>query len=135
MSCAEPSATAFPVEISTGNVTPLLHEIRHALAAWLDSGEATCIDLRGLPMAPGEEQRIIDTLGQGEVSIRIAAMGTSEVRETRFSGVWLITHHNEADEIIGRFIEITNMPAIVLAQRQDMEDGLEQLQDELAREE
>ena len=33
----------------TGNVTPLLHEIRHALAALLESDEQTVIDLRAMP--------------------------------------------------------------------------------------
>ena len=50
-------AIAVNIEAATGNVPPLLHEIRHALKR-LALGEAgTSIDLRGLPLAPGEEER------------------------------------------------------------------------------
>ncbi len=55
-------ATEFRVEAGealTHNVAPLLHEIRHGLARLLETGAATIIDLRSIPMAPGEEERII----------------------------------------------------------------------------
>ena len=42
----------------TYNVQPLLHEIRHALARLLDDGGHTVIDLRSLPLAPGEEEQL-----------------------------------------------------------------------------
>ena len=35
----------------TRNVKPLLHEIRHALDALLDSGARSVIDLRSMPLA------------------------------------------------------------------------------------
>ena len=59
---------AVTVEHSTGNVVPLLHEIRHALERLVDSGEPTMIDLRGIPLAPGEEDALESALGSGEVT-------------------------------------------------------------------
>ena len=56
------------VAARTGNVEPLLHEIRHALANLLNYEQESCIDLRSLPLAPGEQQELLDILGQGEVS-------------------------------------------------------------------
>ena len=126
-----PIENALKVEIGgyqTGNIPPLLHEIRHALGQLLDTGEATTIDLRGLPMAPGEQQRLLDFLGQGEISAQMDALGNSEIMETSFSGIWLITHYNANDEIMGKFIEITRMPEILKAQAADMEDALASLQ-------
>lgn len=131
MGYADATIDVLPVEVGTGNVLPLLHEIRHALQAWLEHGEAASIDLRRLPLAPGEEQRIIDTLGEGEVRVAIDAMGPSEIIETRFAGVWLVTHRNTDDAIIGRFIEITAMPAIALSQAEDAREGLARLQESL----
>ena len=62
-----PAGNPLKVEIGgyqTGNVLPLLHEIRHALRQLLDTGETTSIDLRGLPMAAGEQERLIGFLGK-----------------------------------------------------------------------
>jgi len=53
------------VERSTGNVVPLLHEIRHALERLADTGECTAIDLRSLPLAPGEGDVLESMLGEG----------------------------------------------------------------------
>lgn len=104
----------------TWNVEPLLHEIRHALQALADTGETGIIDLRSIPLAPGEEDKIIAILGCGEVQAQIAALGPSDVTETRYPGVWLVTHYNEERDIIGRFIEITRMPEILRSQHADI---------------
>ncbi len=116
----------------THNVVPLLHEIRHGLARLLESNAATTIDLRGIPMAPGEEDRIVGELGQGEVQARMSALGPSEIVETRFPGVWLVTHYNSENEVIGKFIEVCDMPQILKAQTEDIREGLAQLTAQLA---
>lgn len=111
----------------TGNVKPLLHEIYHALNKLLESGDPTTIDLRALPLAPGEEEQIERVLGTGEVTAELDALGTSEIKESRFSGIWMIVHYNANREIIGKFIEITSIPAILKSQREDINDSLENL--------
>ena len=115
----------------TWNVQPILHEIKHALRKLTEGGESSIIDLRSIPLAPGEEDTIINTLGCGEVHARLNALGPSEIIETRFAGVWLITHYNEDNSIIGRFIEITALPDILKSQAEDMEFALAQLESEL----
>jgi hydrogenase-1 operon protein HyaF len=115
----------------TWNVQPILHEIRHALRKLIDSGNNSIIDLRSIPLAPGEEDTIINTLGCGEVHARLNALGPSEIVETRFAGVWLISHYNEDNSIIGRFIEITALPDILKSQAEDMAFALAQLESEL----
>ena len=79
----------------------------------------------------GEEDTIIDTLGCGEVHAKLNALGPSEIYETRFAGVWLITHYNEESSIIGRFIEVTRFPDILKSQQEDMTISLDQLEHEL----
>jgi hydrogenase-1 operon protein HyaF len=115
----------------TWNVKPILHEIRHALFELLDSGNTSIIDLRSIPLAPGEEETIINALGQGEVHARLDALGRSDIVETMYSGVWLVTHYNENEAVIGRFIEITELPVILKSQREDMSDALKELTQEL----
>ena len=113
------------------NVKPILHEIRHALQALIDSGVCSIIDLRSIPLAPGEEETIINALGHGEVHARLDALGRSDIYETVYSGVWLVTHYNENEAVVGRFIEITELPAILKSQREDMSDALKELTQEL----
>jgi hydrogenase-1 operon protein HyaF len=116
----------------TFNVEPLLHEIRHGLKRLLETAAATIIDLRSIPLAPGEEERIISELGTGEVQARMSALGPSEIRETRFPGVWLVTHYNSDNEVIGKFIEVCDIPQILKAQAEDIRDGLARLTARLA---
>ena len=118
-------ATRSRVEISaeadlTHNVRPLLHEIRHALQQLSQTGETHVIDLRRIPMAPGEEARILELLGEGEIKATLTVLGRSTIIETAYVGVWIITHYNESDEILGRFIEITDAPAILKSQKEEI---------------
>jgi HupH hydrogenase expression protein, C-terminal conserved region len=115
------------VEQASGNITPLLHEIRHALERLLAQDEATAIDLRSLPLAPGELERIEALLGAGEVAAELDALGPSSVRETAFPGVWITTHSNADGEIVGKLIEVTRIPTILLSQDVDIRAGIAQL--------
>jgi hydrogenase-1 operon protein HyaF len=116
----------------TGNLIPLLHEIRHALSRWLERGEAHVMDLRSIPLAPGEEDSLLEQLGVGEVNARLSVMGPSDVIETRYPGVWLITHYNESENITGRFLEVCEVPDILKSQAEDSRAGLERLEKDLS---
>jgi len=115
----------------TRNVEPILHEVRHALEKLLSNAESSIIDLRSIPLAPGEEEYIIETLGQGEVNARLDALGPSEIYETKYAGVWLVTHFNENDSIVSRFIEVTLLPDVLKSQREDIVHALSELETEL----
>ncbi len=127
------SLDAIPVttEVATGNVEPLLHEIRHALKRLSEGGDGTVIDLKCLPLAPGEEERIEEALGQGEVRAEIDALGPTLVRETSYPGVWLVTHRNTEQVVVGRFIEVTHIPELLKSQQADIENGANKLEIEL----
>jgi hydrogenase-1 operon protein HyaF len=116
----------------THNVEPLLHEIKHALARLLEHGETSVIDLRSIPLAPGEEEIIIDRLGRGEVSAQLQALGPSEFIETRYTGVWLVTHFNDDNAIVSRFIEITRIPDVLKSQHQDIIHAVAALESDLS---
>jgi hydrogenase-1 operon protein HyaF len=126
---AQSKLAEFAIEVGvtrTLNVQPLLHEIRHALAQLLEQGKETVIDLRGIPLAPGEEVAIEQALGEGEVRATLSALGPSEIRETSFPGVWLVTHYNN-NQIVGKFVEVAAVPALLMSQTEDMAAGLERL--------
>ncbi len=118
-------------EVVTGNVEPLLHEIRHALKRLAAGEEGTTIDLKGLPLAPGEEERIEETLGVGEVRAEVDALGPTVIRDTSYPGVWLITHKNADDAVVARFIEVTYIPELLRSQQADIDAGIVRLEDAL----
>jgi len=124
-------AITLRADYETGNVRPLLHEIRHALARLQAGGEGTVIDLASLPLAPGEERRIEEALGTGEVRVELDALGPSTIVETSYPGVWLVTHRNTENEVIGRLIEVARIPALVASQQEDIAAGLARLVSEL----
>lgn len=123
---------AVTLEHPTGNVRPLLAEIRHALERLIDTGEPTAIDLRSIPLAPTEEAEIVEALGEGEVRAELHVLGPSEIRETAIGGVWLVTHRNASGEIAGKFIEVTRMPQILESQEADMLRGMAILAEKLS---
>ena len=127
---SDPVAVKFNIQSGddlTFNVKPLLHEVKHALDNLIETGHTTIIDLRSIPLAPGEEDKILNTLGQGEVKAQLNALGLSEVNETQYAGVWTVTHYNDEDEIISRFIEVTTMPEILCSQTEDIMDAYSRL--------
>ncbi len=120
---SETGAIKFNIQIGdelTQNVKPLLHEVKHGLEKLIETGKITVIDLRSIPLAPNEEDKILNILGQGEVVAKLDALGLSEVVETKYTGVWLVTHYNDEDHIISRFIEVTTMPEILCSQTEDI---------------
>ncbi len=115
----------------TWNVMPLLNEVKHALDSLIKNNETTVIDLRSIPLAPGEEDKILDALGQGEVQSQLDALGPSDIIETQYAGVWVVTHYNDENEIIGRFIEITTIPDILRSQQEDVVEAYNRLTESL----
>jgi len=115
----------------TWNVLPLLHQIKHAIDNLLENNVNEVIDLRSIPLAPGEEDNLLKILGQGEVKAQLNALGPSEILETQFNGVWLITHYNDENEIVSRHIEVTFMPDILFSQKQDIESACQRLNEKL----
>jgi len=115
------------VESATGNVLPILHEIRHALDRLVADGSEGIIDLRAIPLAPGEEDRILEVLGSGEVRAEFESLGRSEILESSYAGCWIVTHYDPAGAIKARFIEVTRIPEILKSQSADIADGLERL--------
>jgi hydrogenase-1 operon protein HyaF len=113
---------------SIGNIAALLAEISTMLEQLLSRGTGSMIDLKSLPLSPQEYEQLRLTLGQGEVTARLEAIGLSEIIETHYPGVWWVTHYNVEGDIIADMIEIASVPAILHSQPEDMQAGLERLQ-------
>ena len=120
------------------NVRAILQEIAAMLEALVESGadavsgETRAIDIRSLPLLPGDYEALEDALGTGEVSAEFdGGYGPTEIFETGISGVWWIKHFNEEGEIGAEFIEIASIPEILLSQEDDIRESLTTLQERL----
>jgi len=131
MSNIEPISS--PIPYSRGNIEPILHEVIHALDRLLDVDEPTVIDLASLPFGPGELDQMEERLGIGELTAELNALGKSTIRETAYPGVWWVEHRNIEGDIVGRYIEITRAPEILMSQDADIGAGRAQLGDSLER--
>jgi hydrogenase-1 operon protein HyaF len=119
------------VAYSVGNIRALLAEIIARLEKLANDGTTGSIDLNSLPLAPAEYEQLRQLLGQGEVSARIEAIGPSEIIETRYPGVWWVTHYNVEGDIVADMLEITAIPEIFKSQPEDIITGLELLRAQL----
>jgi len=115
----------------SGNADPILYEIQSLLNDLVMSGKSASIDLRSLPLLPGDYEQLKEVLGQGEVSATIDAMGPTQVRETAIHGVWWVTHYNSDETVIAELIEVTTMPEILRTHPADARVGLDLLQSRL----
>jgi hydrogenase-1 operon protein HyaF len=122
------------IPMGSGNPQAILAELETALRALLETGKEHSIDLRSLPLAPGEIDYLRDALGTGEVRIDVDALGPSRIVETAIRGVWWVTHRNALDQVMAEFLEVSFCPDIVRAQRDDVRDSLGDLNVRLAEE-
>jgi hydrogenase-1 operon protein HyaF len=118
----------------SGNATALMNELEKLLDAFVQRGEVASVDLRSLPLTARDHDELREALGVGAVVVRVDAIGPSDARETRYPGVWWVTHFDDAGSVVAELIEITPVPQIVVAPMEDVAAGLARLRDDLAGE-
>ena len=101
-------------------VMAILQELQTMLETLLETGDQNYVDIRSIPLMPGEMENLKQILGSGEVDAIISALGPTHVTETSIPGIWWVTHKNAADEIISEFIEVTDLPEILKTQHHDL---------------
>lgn len=135
-----PKLESIPIRVETapgeaqswGNALPVLHEIRHALKRLADGGARTQIDLGAIPFGPGDEERLLNLLGRGEVEARVDAFGPTRIWESAIPGVWLVDHHNAEDERIALHVEVARVPELLCTQARDLQEAAEKLEARIA---
>jgi len=113
--------------LPTPQASALLQELLAMLKNLSEHRESSSIDIRSLPLTPADYDFLNVFLGDGEVSAKVNALGLSEIKETRFSGIWWIRHFNSQDELIAELIEVTNLPDILKTQMPDLYQSLDAL--------
>ncbi|MDX1595042.1 MAG: hydrogenase expression/formation C-terminal domain-containing protein [Gammaproteobacteria bacterium] len=114
-------------ENASSAVEALLCEVRVALRRLAEAAEPTTIDLGPLPLSPAEFTALERALGEGEVTARLDALGTTSVRETAVPGVWWVTHDGCAGRVAGPQLEVARWPALLETPAETLRSGLASL--------
>ena len=114
-----------------GNAKALLRELLRLLEGLAASGEGGSIDLRSVPLTVADQEELRAVLGVGAIDARIDALGESRVWETRFPGIWWVTHCNDDGETVAELIEVCDVPDILRAPRKDVADAVTLLRQSL----
>jgi hydrogenase-1 operon protein HyaF len=113
---------------SSGQIGAILCELQTRLNTLITRGRGDSIDLRSLPLFPGDYEQLKETLGYGEIHINLDAMGPSEIYETAIAGIWWLTHYNTEDEVVAEYIEIATLPELVKTDPGELPAAEQQLQ-------
>jgi hydrogenase-1 operon protein HyaF len=105
----------------------ILSEIKVCVERLLADGSASSIDLRFLKLMPEERATLGVLLGRGEVSAVVESIGRSEVVETAVPCVWWVRHFKSDGETVGESIDITDIPDLLLSDRETAASALEEL--------
>ena len=117
------------IALDSINVRSILVEIQQGLKNFNKHKDNYIIDLGSIPLSAAERDLLFELLGHGELNISLSSLGKSEIYETLFSGVWVIRHRDEQGQFNGMFIEIGDIPDIILSHEDDRVTAAMELQE------
>ena len=105
----------------------LLEELRAMLEKLVNTGIASSIDIRSLPLLPGDYECLKTLLGTGEVTVTVNVLGPSYIKETGVPGIWWVTHCNADDSIMAELVEVASVPEILATKSEEFLGSIAQL--------
>jgi hydrogenase-1 operon protein HyaF len=116
-----------PLPESVFNAPSILTEIADAVANYSPGTPAHSINLSLLPHTEQDLEYLADKLGVGDTIILSRGYGNCRVSATRTKNVWWVQYYNSQDALILNSIEIINVPEVVCAAQEDIDDSAERL--------
>lgn len=109
------------------NAPAVLSEILDKATSFQAGDAAYVINLTLLPMSPEDIDCLIQSLGVGTVTILSRGYGNCRISSTALRNVWWVQYFNSMDTLILNTIEVSEMPDVAQASREDYEDSIERL--------
>jgi hydrogenase-1 operon protein HyaF len=109
------------------NARPVLAEIKDRMANYKAGDPAHAINLTLLPQTDEDVAYLADKLGVGNTIILSRGYGNCRVSSTQTKNVWWVQYFNSQDATILNSIEIVDLPDVVRAAQEDIEDSAERL--------
>jgi hydrogenase-1 operon protein HyaF len=123
------TALALPEQLPDGvmNAPGVLAELAEQVAARQDGADAPAlphvVNLTLLPQTEADLAWLGARLGRGPVSVLSRGYGNCRVTATALAGVWWVQYFNADDKLILNTLEVTDVPAAVLAAQEDIDDS------------
>ena len=109
------------------NALSVLAEILGKAKTFKAGDGAHVVNLTLLPMSPEDMNCLTMALGVGAVTILSRGYGNCRITSTMVPNVWWVQYFNSMDTLILNTIEVSDMPEVALASREDYEDSIERL--------
>lgn len=115
------------------NAPALLAEIaEQASQAGRSNDQPHVINLTLLPFSPDDAAHLDQALGRGRVTLLSRGYGNCRITATGVARVWWVQYFNAQDALILNTLEVTDLPEVARAAREDLEDSQERLAEVLA---
>jgi hydrogenase-1 operon protein HyaF len=105
------------------NAPPILAELIDKSASHRDGALPHVINLTLLPHTEEDLDWLGAALGEGSVTILSRGYGNCRITATALAPVWRVQYYNSQDNLILDTFEITRMPEVALAAKEDLEDS------------
>jgi len=118
-----------PAEPPAGlmNGLPILTELLDRSAAWTRGDAVHAVNFSLLPHTPEDLEFVERRLGVGATTVLSRGYGNCRVTATATANVWWVRYYNSVDTLILNTVEVTQVPAVVLAAPEDIADSAERL--------
>jgi len=105
------------------NALPLVTELNDHLKA----GATHAINLSLLPQTEADLAYLDSVLGPGRVTVLSRGYGNCRITSTGTTRVWWVQYFNSQEAMILNTLEVTDVPGVACASREDLEDSAERL--------
>lgn len=112
------------------NALPILVELQSRCSAYVTSQTPHVINLTLLPLSDADLIFLDEQLGRGPVDTLSRAYGKCQVISTQVPNVWWVRFYNSMGILILNTLEVVDVPAVVRAAPEDLQDSAQRL-DEL----
>lgn len=113
------------------NAPLLLSEIEDQWKQWQPGQAAYVVNLTLLPMSVEDIGFIDHHLGTGRVLILSRGYGNCRITNTCMPNTWRVVYYNSQDLVILNTVEVTELPDVAQAAKEDLEDSYERLKEVL----
>lgn len=123
------AALALPAPLPDGvmNAPSLVAELNQYLQAWRPGCAAQVVNLSLLPLSPEDVGLLERQLMGGCVLILSRGYGNCRVLSTPLPNCWRVVYYNSSDTILLNTVEVTDIPEVACAAREDLLDSSDRL--------
>jgi len=114
------------------NAPPLLTELSNKLTEHTPANDPHTINLSLLPHSEEDIKFLSDSLGIGPIVILSRGYGNCRISSTKTKNVWWVQYFNSQETLILNTLEISRVPGVACASKEDIEDSASRLDEILS---